>query len=59
LKLEPLGYPETSVDNYESTPCNITEEQRSHIEMNRKAVRCEKVDWIHPAEVHCLLRAIQ
>jgi len=30
-KIGPIVYPETSTNNYESTPINIPEERRSHI----------------------------
>jgi hypothetical protein len=33
LKMEPIGCPETSVSNYQSTLRNIPEEQRSHYEI--------------------------
>jgi hypothetical protein len=31
LKMEPIGYPETSVQNYHSMLCNMPEERRSHL----------------------------
>ena len=31
LKIKPIGWPETSVSNYQSTQCNIPEERKPHL----------------------------
>ena len=40
LQMGSIGCPETLVSNYQSTLCNITEEEKSHLQCGRSLILC-------------------
>jgi hypothetical protein len=48
---DPIGYPETSVNNYQSTLRNIPEERKSHLKILSRYEDNIKIDFIEKDRV--------